>query len=343
LTATNDAGSDTVSFPFIVGPASGCALTCSAAAPATANLSESVSFQASAEALDCTGAINYTWSFGDGATSDEQNPTYSYSASGTLRWSVTATADDASCTTSGDITVSGAGPNSCDLTYWLPVISQVDGANGSVWRSDLGLLGVDPAGAAVELRFHGNGSNASRIVTVAPGAMVNLTDVVEWLDPNFGGSGALEICSDGQLVVDSRTYNVLAADHDCFPEGTFGQHLAGEVDGAGLAVGESAWLGQLRESATFRTNIGLVNTGSESATVEILLFDATGAELLTFEVTLEPGQWHQENRPFSRRAGREDLDAASARVTVISGGGVVTYASVIDNQTNDATTVPMRR
>jgi hypothetical protein len=43
-----------------------------------------------------------------------------------------------------------------------------------------------------------------------------------------------------------------------------------------------------------------------------------------------------------RKAGREDLEAASARVTLVSGDGVVAYASVIDNRTNDATTVPMR-
>ena len=343
LTATNDAGSDTVSNQVTVGPESGCTLTCAAAVPSTADLSESVSFQASAQASDCTGAINYTWSFGDGSTSDEQNPTYEYSSTGTLRWGMTATADSVSCTRSGDITVSGAGPEECDLTYWVPVISRGDGLNGSVWRSDLGLLGSDPAGAAVELRFHGSGSSASRVVTVAPDAMVNLTDVVEWLDPDFSGSGALEICSDGELVVDSRTYNVLAADHDCFPGGTFGQHLSGAPGESGLTALEVGRLGHLRETADFRTNIGFVNTGTAVATVVVDLVDATGAELESFTMEIQPGQWHQENRPFYLRAGRQDLDAASARVWVVVGDGIFAYASVIDNLTNDATTVPMRR
>ena len=172
--------------------------------------------------------------------------------------------------------------------------------------------------------------------------MVNLVDVVAWLDPSFSGSGALEICSDGELVVDSRTYNVLASDQNCYPGGTFGQHLAGELSSAGLEMGESARLGQLRESAAFRTNLGFVNTGTESATVEVSLLDATGAELTSYELVIEPERWIPDNRPFFRRADREDLDAASAKVTVMSGGGVVAYASVIDNLTNDATTVPMR-
>ncbi len=342
LTATNEAGSDTVSFPFTVEPASDCVLTCTATVPATADLGESVSFQAAAQTSNCDGTIAYSWIFGDGATSDAQNPTYAYSSAGTLRWSMTATVDAVSCTESGDITVSGAGPTECSMTYWVPVVSLTNGANGSVWQSDLGLLGTDPAGAAVELRFHANGSSAARVVTVAPDAMVNLVDVVTWLDSSFSGSGALEICSDGELVVDSRTYNVLASDHTCFPGGTFGQHLAGDLSGAGLAVGESARLGQLRESAAFRTNLGFVNTGTGPATVEVFLLDATGTELLNYELELESERWLADNRPFFNRAGREDLDAASAKVTVISGDGIVVYASVIDNLTNDATTVPMR-
>jgi len=342
LTATNDAGSDTVSFPLTVGPASGCVMTCSAAVPATADLGELLSFEAAAQASNCTGTIAYAWVFGDGATSDAQNPTHTYSSTGTLRWAMTATVDASSCSQFGDITVSGAGPTECSLTYWVPVVSLTSGANGSVWQSDLGLLGIDPAGSAVELRFHADGSSATRVVTVAPDAMVNLVDVVAWLDSNFSGSGALEICSDGELVVDSRTYNVLASEGECFPGGTLGQHLAGQLSTAGLAMGESARLGQLRESPAFRTNLGFVNTGTVSATVEISLLDATGAELTTYDLVLESERWRADNRPFFARAGRENLNAASARVTVISGNGVVAYASVIDNLTNDATTVPMR-
>ena len=46
-------------------------------------------------------------------------------------------------------------------------------------------------------------------------------------------------------------------------------------------------------------------------------------------------------RDSSQIAGRHDLDAAYASVTVEAGEGVIAYASVIDNATNDPTTVPM--
>jgi hypothetical protein len=342
LTATNAAGSDTAAVALNVGHAAGCTLTCSADAPQTAEVDEPVSFSASAAAVGCSDAVAYDWDFGDGGSSTEQNPSHSYQTTGTRRWRVVASADDASCERSGDITITGGPPDECLLTYWVPVVSRTNGANGSVWRSDVGLLGSDPDGADVELRLHAPSGTVARAVTVVPDAMVVLVDVVEWLAPSFDGSAALEVCSDGALVIDSRTYNVLGPDHECFPSGTFGQHLPGVAAGTGLAAGESARLGQLRESADFRTNIGLVNTGDVTATVEIDLLDATGAELSTYRLDVEPGRWRQDNRPLSQQAGRTDLAAASARVTVVGGDGIIAYASVIDAGTNDAFTVPMR-
>ena len=71
--------------------------------------------------------------------------------------------------------------------------------------------------------------------------------------------------------------------------------------------------------------------------------DSSGTILTEYSADLEPGELWQDSRPFSYRAERDDVDAGWADVTVISGSGVVVYASVIDNVTNDATTVPMRR
>jgi hypothetical protein len=45
---------------------------------------------------------------------------------------------------------------------------------------------------------------------------------------------------------------------------------------------------------------------------------------------------------LSRIAGRDDIDGGYATVTVESGGGIIVYASVVDNTTNDPTTVPMK-
>ncbi|HSN57194.1 MAG TPA: PKD domain-containing protein [Candidatus Sulfomarinibacteraceae bacterium] len=341
LTASNDQGSDTATATVTVVPAAGCALTCSATVPMTAGIGETVGFQSQVSAVGCAGAPTFSWSFGDGAGSAEPSPDHIYGATGTLRWQLTVTVDGETCRDAGDITISSAGPAACERTWWVPVASRADGLFGSVWRTDLGLLGVDGGTVAVEVRLHADDGIVSRVVSVAPAAMVNLVDVVDWIDPGRTGSGALEVCADGVLVVTSRTYNQLAPDHAWAPGGTFGQFLAGEAEDDGLAAGDRAFLGQLRESDAFRTNLGFVNTGDEPARVEVRLRDGTGAELAAYQLDLQPRRWLQDPRPLERRAGRSDLEAASARVTVTSGSGVLVLASVIDNLTNDATTVPM--
>ncbi len=41
--------------------------------------------------------------------------------------------------------------------------------------------------------------------------------------------------------------------------------------------------------------------------------------------------------------GLSNLNAGYVKVRVVSGSGIVAYASVVDNRTNDATTFPMKR
>ena len=93
----------------------------------------------------------------------------------------------------------------------------------------------------------------------------------------------------------------------------------------------------------FRTNIGLVNTGVAAARVTVELFDGSGALLATYEVALAPGEWKQETQPFKNRAGRTGIHCGYAKVTVTAGAGVVALASVVDNITNDPTTIAMQR
>jgi PKD repeat protein len=75
------------------------------------------------------------------------------------------------------ITVS-AGTTECLGGYWMPVVSHAGGINDSFWKSDLGLLGVGTETVSAELHFHGPDGVVVKNHDVAPGAMVNLVDVV---------------------------------------------------------------------------------------------------------------------------------------------------------------------
>jgi M6 family metalloprotease-like protein len=83
----------------------GCAIACDAVASATGGVGVPVPFEASSTLFGCTGSPTYEWAFGDGDTSAEQNPSHTYSATGAYTWSVTVTADGATCTKTGAIAI----------------------------------------------------------------------------------------------------------------------------------------------------------------------------------------------------------------------------------------------
>jgi hypothetical protein len=215
---------------------------------------------------------------------------------------------------------------------WVPVVSHVSGIGGAAWRSDVGLLNPGNVAANVQEWFHGPAGLVTGTVVVPAGSQLVVGDVVARLGSS--GSGALEILSDQPLVVTSRTYDQLAS-------GTVGGGYASYGTASGLANGMSAWLPQLAENADYRTNISLTNTGSVAAAVTVALFDGTGNPLGSYDVALAPGAWAQENQPFFSRAGQTSMDAGYAKVTVTAGAGVIASASVIDNVTDDPTTVAM--
>jgi hypothetical protein len=217
---------------------------------------------------------------------------------------------------------------------WVPVASHNTGVGLAVWRSDLGLLNTEQSATEVEVRLHQGGSVIAETVPLPAGAQSVLSDVVDQLKAT--GSGAIEVRSDQPLKVTSRTYNQS-------PGGTFGQGFLGVTTEACLTTGQSGWLGQLAENRAFRTNIGVTNTGDTPASVTVELYDGAGALLASYPVSLVPGEWKQETQPFKNRAAQTQMARGYAKVRVVSGSGVVAYASVVDNATGDPTTIDMQR
>jgi len=210
-----------------------------------------------------------------------------------------------------------------------------EGAEGSVWRTDLGLLNLGDMVTEASVIFHpSSGPDLAMSLSLASGEHQVLDDVVGLLGGE--GSGSLEISAGTPILVSSRTYNQS-------DEGTFGQYIDA-IDEAGMVGADTTvWLPQLQQNADFRTNIGLNNTGDSQARVKVHLHDADGSLLSTTQRNIEPGGRVQLQEPFDRIAGRTDIESGYAAVEVRSGSGITAYASVIDNRTNDPTTVPMAR
>ena len=218
---------------------------------------------------------------------------------------------------------------------WIAAAAHGRGARDSMWRTDLYLLNLSGNSATAEIIFRRiDGATGALPVIVPDGRQILVGDVVAQL--GMIGSGSIEIHSDRPLLASSRTFNSGA-------DGTFGLFLDGIAAEATAGGGDAVWLPQLRQDQAFRTNIGLLNSGDIDTRVRIFLYDKSGYELVSKWKTLEPYTWTQLQEPFSRLAGRSDIAVGSAKVEVASGNGVIAYASVIDNATNDATAIAMKR
>ncbi len=234
-------------------------------------------------------------------------------------------------------------PSASTYSVWVPVAAHNSGLNESRWRSDLGLLNTGSGTANAQVKFFGGGGIVSNTTYVPPGTQSILTDVVEQVGAS--GQGALEVVSDRPLRVTSRTYNRVSSGAGCYPNGTQGQDYPTLTASDGLSAGQSAYLAGLTENASYRCNIGLVNVLLGPATVLVELYDGAGMKLTDYTVSLAAGQWVQETQPFRNRAGQTAMDRGYARVTVTSatGTGVFAFASLVDNVTNDPTTITMQR
>jgi hypothetical protein len=223
----------------------------------------------------------------------------------------------------------------------VPVATHATGASSSAWRTDVGILNRATVEANVEVRLRASTGVRGHATTVPSSGQVVLADVVALLGSD--GSAPIEVLSDQDVHVTSRTYNLVPSSSSCFTGGTLGLDLAASAAAAGLSSGQTAWLTPLVENGRFRTNVALTTASDAAAAAPVTLHDALGSILASYDVTLDAGEWKQEDRPFSTRAGRATLDGGYAKVTATAGSGILPYATVIDNLTNDPTTVPMRR
>jgi hypothetical protein len=215
---------------------------------------------------------------------------------------------------------------------WVAAAAHNPGINNSQWRSDLCLLNLSGAAASVELRFHADvGGTTTLSLTLADGEQRILSDVVGEL--GITGSGSMEIASSRPLLVSSRIYNQSSV-------GTLGQFMDGLSPENGMKKADMVWLPQLRQDSSFRTNIGVLNTGVEAAGITVRFYDASGQLLASRQKRLDPETRLQMQEPFSRIADRDDLEACYATVEARFGTGIMVYGSVSDNATNDPTTIP---
>ncbi|HHQ49096.1 MAG TPA: PKD domain-containing protein [Acidobacteria bacterium] len=323
------------SITILAGGGGGCTISCSASAPASATVGDSVHFSSTVTPSgDCNGTPSFSWTFGDGAGSSAQNPQHAYTAPGTYSWTLDVTEDGATCSKAGMITVSPVPGGSFRV---MLVASHTRGSHDTEWRTDLALFNPGPDQAPAQVSFHGAGRTVQRQVTLAAGRIREWLDVVKgWFGIDGDASGAVTVESQQPLIVSSRTSTRSG-------DGAFGQYFPPVNESDALAAGEQGSIPQIKRNSKFRTNIGFLNFSDGAVQVRVRLYDADGRRQGSDLVRSVAGQgWLQINDVF-REAGAGDVDLGRASVEVLTAGGKVwAYASLIDQKTGDPVTIPVQ-
>jgi len=221
-------------------------------------------------------------------------------------------------------------------TYWIPVVVHASGAENSQWRSDVAFLNLGSAPVKPEFVIQTSSETirATASQAIPAGAQGMFVDLLGQLGRNT--SGSLAVLTDQPALVGSRIYSQ-AADGS-----TVGQFMDGLTTADGIGAGQRATIPQLIQGWNYRSNIGLVNMGGTTASGTIELYDDDGRLVGSYAFSVGAGRNRQDSEPFSRKFGT-NVYGGYARIVVSSGSGVWAYGSVIDNRTNDATTVPMKK
>jgi len=228
-------------------------------------------------------------------------------------------------------------------TLYLPGAAKVEGSNNSRWTTDLQLMnrGSESASYTVELLVRGQANLSPESVSfeLAPGHAVRYTNALDSLF-HTTGAATLRITSvRGDLIASARTATSEGeASHSVYIEGRDAATAAGP--------GQHRHLIQLQNDDGARTNIGVVSASAISIWVDVQFFAADGASLGDLRLEVEPFESRQINDVFSSLESTKALDDLHDAFAVVSsstiGAAFFTYASVVDNGSNDSIFVPGR-
>ncbi len=236
---------------------------------------------------------------------------------------------------------SDGGPSALLLhRSYIPAVAYASGTQGSFYQTDIDVSNSGDTAGRYRFLWLPRGSDNSEPVAseefeLGAGQSVRYTNAVHeifGLEPDSLGAMAIE-ASTPELLFMSRTYNL----EDGGAGGTFGQAIQAVGAHEMIPGGESRRIILASENEQYRTNVGCQNGSDGSTVVNLELFDADGTSLANDIMILRPWSNDQANRLF------EDFQPVNGYVDVST--GVVTmsfycYGSVLDNMTNDPTTIP---
>lgn len=235
----------------------------------------------------------------------------------------------------------GSGSPLCGSALVVPSVARVRGARGSFWTSDVVVHNRSDLPTDAQLQFLGNDDDTRGLpktaIALGPFQSVELPDV---LLSAFGveeGFGALRITApSGNLTVRSRSWTATGA-------GSVGDNVPGVPLEAFFGGGSARRpvLAGLRDDGAFRTNLIVVNGATIPITLAVHLYDDGGKLVGEAALSLGPSAMKQVSRVLllPEFAGARGVTFTAALSSPTPGASYYALATVIDNASNDPTTV----
>jgi PKD repeat protein len=268
------------------------------------------------------------WNFGDGATATASSVGHVYANAG--QYNVTLTVTNGSGSSQASHIVSVSQPVYRTL---ISAAAQTNGAGGSVWRTELTLFNAGNEGASVQFVFlpSAGGAVLARSTYVAPMQTLTYNNALLDIYGMSSGAGAITIeatspTSTPSLKISSRTFTTGSS-------GTYGQAVPSVTSDA---LHMQQVLTGIESDAAYRTNIGLVNRSGAPLTASLTLFTSDGRSLGTTSATVPANTFQQTalTSLWSSVSGGS-YDRLTLTITSSAANALSTYASVIDNRTQD--------
>ena len=272
---------------------------------------------------------SWNWTFGDGQSSAQRNPSHTYAAPGTYHVTLEARDDSSSSSRTKSIVITA--PAAERFRSLVPVTTQTPGSGSTFWRTELTMFNPGTVAANMTLNFvpGAGGPSVTRELVLAPGGTASYENALPELFGISAGSGALAIEASNPNVkpevrVSSRTFTTS-------PIGTYGQYVP-DVE----ALPALTFLTGIHSNANFRTNIGLVNKTGTTVNTTLTLVDTDGS-VIGMKTIPVPGNNFQQMGLISIFPALSGMSKSGLSMKAQSSveGAVSIYASTIDNRTQD--------
>ncbi|HEY6214520.1 MAG TPA: PKD domain-containing protein [Vicinamibacterales bacterium] len=203
----------------------------------------------------------------------------------------------------------------------LPVVARANGANGTFWRSDVTFFNPSNTRVFLSVRY----SDTTKSLSLGARETYLLADVLTQFGYSSGNNPLTITWSGGAApVVTSRTYTTDERG------GTFGQSID-PVD----AFTNEQFVPGLRSDFSYRSNVGVLNGGSDAEELTVTLLSPAGFELASTRIVLQPGELMQQAVTSLFPGVSASTGSFTLYVRGDANARVFAYGSMIDNASGD--------